>query len=81
MRELRKHANTIAKTYGGGANVERLDLLASDAPGGVRLRVSIVRCTPRGALTDVQEFWVLLRDVRGVVEDKVRAAAARLATR
>jgi hypothetical protein len=81
LKELRKYANAVAESFGAAADIERLDLTAADIPGGVRLRVSIVLRTPRGMLTDIQEFWVPLRMVKETVEGKVRAAAAQLAGR
>jgi hypothetical protein len=40
-----------------------------------------VRSTPRGNLTDIQEFWVAFRMIRETVEERVRASAAQLASR
>lgn len=81
LKELRKYANAIAKSLGAGADLERLDLMPADLPGGVRLRVSVVRTTPRGTLSDIQEFWVTLRMAKEAVEERVRAAAVQLASR
>ena len=81
LKELRRHANAIAKSFGAAADIEQLDLVAADIPGGVRLRISIVKTTPRGNLTDIQEFWVAFRMIRETVEERVRAAAAQLASR
>lgn len=81
LKELRKHANAIAKSFGAAADIEHLSLVPADLPGGVRLRISIVRSTPRGNLTDIQEFWVAFRMIRETVEERVRASAAQLASR
>ncbi|MBV8574529.1 MAG: hypothetical protein JOZ58_05730, partial [Acetobacteraceae bacterium] len=56
LKDLRKLADAIAAPYGAAADIEQLDLMPSDMPGGVRLRVSVVLSTPRGNVTDVQEF-------------------------
>jgi hypothetical protein len=81
LKDLRKLANTIAEPFGAAADIESLDLMPADLPGGVRLRVSVVRCTARGNLTDVQEFWVPFRMVRETIEERVGASAAHLAAR
>jgi hypothetical protein len=82
LKELRVHANNVARPYGATTDLHEVELLPSDIQlGGVRLQLTVVKHTATPPLTARDTFRVDRNDLRAVVAKKTKAMAQNIGRR